>query len=274
MTMITFLGQNRTLIRSMLLGPMAVQLRQLSIFYIEQGLTKDRPLERWFNIITHHGSDRSVRDDSCLVTKAGPLSGSGAHLLAEFFRSPRVYLQPIAHSTGLCSANRPHTLASVRDFSRKFLAVVVETDFNEAQLKLIFNGCLTEPFKPGETQRPLGFSEGAGTSRNGTGPGPVWSASSLATVPVDCVDAVVSLGDSAASYLSPVDTSRSWPAKLPTTSPQPAMRSQPAAGSQSVSLVGPPTSCPGPVQVAFPQDTLNQNGDSDCSEHATPCCLT
>ncbi|KAA0713116.1 hypothetical protein E1301_Tti013620 [Triplophysa tibetana] len=40
-----------------------------------------------------------------------PFSGPGAHLLAEFFRSPRVYLQPIAHSTGLCSANRPHTLA-------------------------------------------------------------------------------------------------------------------------------------------------------------------
>ncbi|KAA0706067.1 hypothetical protein E1301_Tti016833 [Triplophysa tibetana] len=38
-------------------------------------------------------------------------SGPGAHLLTEFFRSPRVYLQPIAHSTGLCSANRPHTLA-------------------------------------------------------------------------------------------------------------------------------------------------------------------
>ncbi|KAA0706366.1 GTPase IMAP family member 7 [Triplophysa tibetana] len=34
-----------------------------------------------------------------------------ATALIEFFRSPRVYLQPIAHSTGLCSANRPHTLA-------------------------------------------------------------------------------------------------------------------------------------------------------------------
>ncbi|KAA0721246.1 hypothetical protein E1301_Tti018143 [Triplophysa tibetana] len=32
-------------------------------------------------------------------------------LIGRVFRSPRVYLQPIAHSTGLCSANRPHTLA-------------------------------------------------------------------------------------------------------------------------------------------------------------------
>ncbi|KAA0711381.1 hypothetical protein E1301_Tti006328 [Triplophysa tibetana] len=52
-----------------------------------------------------HGSDWSVRDGSCLVTKAGPFSGPGAHLLTEFFGSSRVYLQPIAHSTGLCPAN-------------------------------------------------------------------------------------------------------------------------------------------------------------------------
>ncbi|KAA0702498.1 Syntaxin-1A Neuron-specific antigen HPC-1 [Triplophysa tibetana] len=52
-----------------------------------------------------HGSDWSVRDGSCLVTKAGPFSGPGAHLFTEFFGSSRVYLQPIAHSTGLCPAN-------------------------------------------------------------------------------------------------------------------------------------------------------------------------